>query len=362
MVAHDLVYRQMAYTHEKVEYLSEARKTYGDSTPPFTEKGLAIAQTHIKVRLLDDRREYKPVIFRAYKTPLDDLYYATVRLDGHAYIIKSLHRGWSQGDSTQSHPDYKYWYVWQGPRCHFRGPQFDGPVVRSVGRANPGNGRRVASMPERTSSSLTGNDSTTLSDCFIVSSSPVGGSQPLRLPQSLSGSTNPLNRIKDHELEDFTMAAFMTEIQAPSEHGYGPQAASRPPVPDENPTPTLTGEEMDRTSLGLWRGHNTDSNYVHMRLGEVKPKDGSPLTMEALFEKITKVFPIRNKNFFLLRWAFVEGPVNPDLGQPKPDPTRQLIISREAEQSWDDFLSDLRKQIREHGVQGWHVRINAYSV
>lgn len=347
---------QMAHMHEKIEYLLEARKAYGDSAPPFAQRGIAGAQRPIHVRLLDGTREARPVRFRTYKSPLDDLFYATVRLDGHAYIIKRLPREWKLGNSTRSHTEDRSWFVWQGTTHHFRGRQFDGPVARSVG-AYPGKIRPVTTIPGGTQSSVPGDSSEVLADRTDT----LGESHPLRLAQLQPGFANPHTRAEDQKLADTSMEALMTEIKDASEHGYGPGLASRPPVLDKHSKPNLIREEMDGITLGLSRGNTTDFGYIPMRLGEAKPRDGSPLTLESLFEKITKVFRIKDKEFFILRRAFVKGPVNSEPHQPNPEPTRELWIGREAEQSWVDFLSDLRDQIREHGVQGWHVRLHAYS-
>ena len=347
----------MSLEHEKIQYLLKARSSYGESAPPFTQKHVAGAPRPLRVRLLDGTREVNDVRFRQYKTPLAELYYATIRLDGNAYIVKRLGREWKKGDSTLTQPNDRFWYVWQGPTCHFRGRQFNGPVARSMG-ASPDKRQPVVSISCGTRSSLPGDGSKVPADRI----NSLGESQSSGLSRSRPNPTNPHTRAEDPELEELSPEAFMTAVQAASEHGHGPHPLSRPPVPNNTLTPTLRGEEMDAISLDLARGHNTALDHVHMLLGEARPRDGSLLTVEALFEKITKVFPFRDKNLCFLQWAFVEGPVVQDTDQPKPEPTRKRWISREAQQSCDDFMSDLRQQIREHGVQGWHVRINVYSL
>lgn len=352
----------MAHTHEKIEYLLGARRTYGDFTPPFTQRGLAIVQRPIKVRLLDDTREIKPVRFCAYNTPFDDLYYATVRLDGHAYIIKPLRREWSQSDSVFSHRDDRFWYVWQGSGCHFRGPQFDGPVARSVERVNTGKERRVASLPGRTISSPAPDSARTLSDRILPNSSPLRCSPSLMVSQLRSGFVNYPTRAEDQEAEDvFTGDLRRTLCRVAHEQGIVPYAASRAPSPDAEIAPTPARSEMDMTVIGLARGNNTDHGYLPMSLHEFRPLDGSAVTMESLFEKITRVYRVPNKEFFILQRAFVPGPPNPQPNEATPKASHHFMISREAQGSWDFFLSDLRHQIRDHGVQGWHVRLHAYS-
>ena len=348
----------MSLEHEKIEYLLKARSIYGKSAPPFTQEHVGGAPRPLRVRLLDGTREVNDVRFRQYKTPLAELYYATIRLDGNAYIVKRLGREWKKGDSTRTQPDDRFWYVWQGPPFHFRGRQFNGPVARSMG-ASPDKRQPVVSISSGVRSSLPGDDSKVPAN----RTDPLGESQSSGLSPSRPNSTHPRFRAEDAELEEISPEAFMAAVQAASEHGHGPRPPSHPPVLDQNLTPTLTREEMDGITLGLTRGKSTNWGYTAMRLGEARPRDGSPLTMESLFEKITKVFKLENKEFFILQRAFVEGPVNlKEPEQPEPKTSHGFMINREAELSWDEFLSDLRQHICEHGVQGWHVRIRAYSV
>ena len=360
-MAHNLSYRQMAHAHEKVEYLTEARRTYRNERPPFTQRGLTEPQSHITVRLLNGARETKTVGIRAYRTrkPRDTLYYATIRLHRHAYIIKPLPQDWDHGDSTESHSVDDFWLIWQGPEHHFLGPLFKGPVAQSVGHTDPGKTRAVASTPGRALSIPASNSSMTLPDRTMPGPSLMGAFQALRLSQSRSDSTSSLTAAAQ-EREDTATGAPTTADSVDFESG-GASLALRPRISDANRTPTPIRDRMDEVTLGLAVGKSIDCGYIPMRLCEARPRDGGPLTMESLFEKITKVFTIKDKEFFMLRRAFVEGPVNSEPHQPNPEPTRQLWIGREAQQSWDDFLSNLRERIREHCVQGWHVRLHAYS-
>ena len=348
----------MSLEHQKIEYLLKARSIYGKSAPPFTQEHVGGAPRPLRVRLLDGTREVNDVRFRQYKTPLAELYYATIRLDGNAYIAKRLGREWKKGDSTRTQPDDRFWYVWQGPPFHFRGRQFNGPVARSMG-ASPDKRRPVVSISSGTRSSLPGDDSKVPAD----RTDPLGQSQSSGLSPSRPNSTHPRFRAEDAELEEISPEAFMAAVQAASEHGHGPRPPSHPPVLHQNLTPTFTSEEMDGITLGLTRGKIPNLPYTAMRLGEARPRDGSPLTTESFFQKITKVFALEEKRFCMLLWAFMEGPINTKKpGQPELETPHELIINREAELSWEEFVLDLKQQIRDHGVQGWHVRIRAYSV
>ena len=128
---------------------------------------------------------------------------------------------------------------------------------------------------------------------------------------------------------------------------------------------SLTQEEENEIVLRIRLDDDREA-FTPVNFSDARPKDdtSSPVTMESLFDLVTRILEPekgRIKHLEVTFWERGYWNLTP-YEKPRNRDMQPLMITRDSGCSWEVFMFYLRQYVDEHKDMAWHIAIGAFCL